>query len=55
MLVLGPDPKPRLFFQAVPEEKVAKNRVHLDLEADDVDVMGEDYEPTEVTLNEGGN
>jgi len=25
------------------------------LNADDVDVMGEDYEPTEVTLNEGGN
>ena len=28
---------PRLFFQKVPESKVAKNRVHLDLCADDVD------------------
>lgn len=25
--------RPRLFFQQVPEEKVAKNRVHLDLRA----------------------
>jgi hypothetical protein len=28
-------PRPRLFFQLVPESKVAKNRVHLDLSADD--------------------
>jgi hypothetical protein len=27
--------KPRLFFQLVPESKVVKNRVHLDLSADD--------------------
>ncbi len=26
---------PRLFFQRVPEAKVVKNRVHLDLSADD--------------------
>lgn len=26
---------PRLFFQLVPESKVVKNRVHLDLSADD--------------------
>lgn len=35
VLVLGPSGAPRLFFQQVPEEKVAKNRVHLDLDADD--------------------
>ena len=29
---------PRLWFQRVPEQKVAKNRVHLDLRTDDVDV-----------------
>jgi hypothetical protein len=28
-------PMPRLFFQLVPESKVVKNRVHLDLSADD--------------------
>ncbi len=28
---------PRIFFQFVPESKVGKNRVHLDLRADDVD------------------
>lgn len=28
---------PRLWFQRVPEPKTAKNRVHLDLLADDVD------------------
>jgi Glyoxalase-like domain len=28
-------PTPRLFFQLVPESKVVKNRVHLDLSADD--------------------
>jgi catechol 2,3-dioxygenase-like lactoylglutathione lyase family enzyme len=27
---------PRLFFQLVPESKVVKNRVHLDLTADDL-------------------
>jgi Glyoxalase-like domain len=30
-----PGPTPRLFFQFVPESKVVKNRVHLDLSADD--------------------
>lgn len=35
--VLVEGPGPRLFFQRVPEEKVAKNRVHLDLRAADVD------------------
>ena len=29
---------PRLWFQRVPEQKIAKNRVHLDLRTDDVDV-----------------
>jgi Glyoxalase-like domain len=29
------DRRPRLFFQLVPESKVVKNRVHLDLSADD--------------------
>jgi len=28
-------PRPRLFFQLVPENKVVKNRVHLDLAAED--------------------
>ena len=27
----------RLFFQQVPESKVVKNRLHIDLEADDID------------------
>lgn len=29
---------PRLWFQAVPEHKLCKNRVHLDLRTDDFDV-----------------
>jgi hypothetical protein len=29
--------RPRLYFQRVPESKVVKNRVHLDLRADDVE------------------
>jgi Glyoxalase-like domain len=33
----GPDVTPRLWFQQVPEPKLFKNRVHLDLRADDVD------------------
>ncbi len=37
VLVEGAEGAPRLFFQRVPEEKVVKNRVHLDLVADDVD------------------
>ncbi len=32
---LASGPLPRLFFQLVPEPKVVKNRVHLDLSADD--------------------
>ena len=35
VLVEAPGVTPRLFFQRVPEEKVVKNRVHLDLRADD--------------------
>ena len=34
VLVEGPATRPRLFFQQVPEHKVVKNRVHLDLQAD---------------------
>ena len=37
VLVEGPDGAPRLWFQRVPEDKVSKNRVHLDLATDDVD------------------
>jgi hypothetical protein len=33
--VAASGPMPRLFFQLVPESKVVKNRVHLDLSADD--------------------
>jgi hypothetical protein len=35
VLVEGPSHLPRYFFVRVPEEKVVKNRVHLDLRADD--------------------
>jgi hypothetical protein len=35
VLVEGPAGAPRLWFQRVPEAKVVKNRVHLDLRADD--------------------
>lgn len=35
VLVEAPGVTPRLFFQRVPEAKVVKNRVHLDLRADD--------------------
>jgi predicted enzyme related to lactoylglutathione lyase len=31
-----PDGQPRLAFQRVPEAKRAKNRLHLDIEADDI-------------------
>jgi hypothetical protein len=37
VLLEGPGASPRLWFQRVPETKVVKNRVHLDLRADDVD------------------
>ena len=33
----APGVRPRFFFQRVPEHKTAKNRLHLDLRADDVD------------------
>jgi hypothetical protein len=35
VLVLSPSGCPRLWFQFVPEGKLAKNRVHLDLACDD--------------------
>ena len=35
VLVEAPGATPRLFFQKVREDKVVKNRVHLDLRADD--------------------
>lgn len=37
VLVEGPAGAPRLFFNAVPEPKVVKNRLHLDLRAPDRD------------------
>jgi len=36
VMVEGPGTEPRLCFQLVPESKVVKNRVHLDLRCDDV-------------------
>lgn len=36
VLVQGPEARPRLWFQRVPEPKTVKNRVHLDLRADDI-------------------
>jgi hypothetical protein len=36
VLVEAPGRLPRLFFQAVPEAKTVKNRVHLDLRCDDL-------------------
>jgi len=36
VLVEGPVGSPRLWFQAVPESKTVKNRVHLDLSTTDV-------------------
>ena len=38
VLVDGPDGAPRFWFQLVPEGKVVKNRVHVDLQPDDRDV-----------------
>lgn len=32
------DPQPRLTFQAVPEPKNSKVRIHLDVQVDDIDV-----------------
>ncbi|HEU5384570.1 MAG TPA: VOC family protein [Streptosporangiaceae bacterium] len=37
VLVEGPDGRPRIFFQLAPEQKTAKNRVHLDLSCDSVE------------------
>ena len=37
VLVEGPATAPRLYFQLVPEGKVTKNRLHLDLRCDDLD------------------
>jgi predicted enzyme related to lactoylglutathione lyase len=37
VMVEGPVGAPRLCFQRVPEPKTVKNRVHLDLRADDLD------------------
>jgi predicted enzyme related to lactoylglutathione lyase len=36
-VVIEPPGGPRLFFQAVPEDKTAKNRVHVCLQPDDRD------------------
>lgn len=44
VLVQGPDGSPRLFFQRVPEEKVVKNRVHLDLIAADIEAEADRLE-----------
>ncbi len=41
VLVEGPDGQPRMFFQLVPEPKVVKNRVHLDLVCDRVEEEAE--------------
>ena len=38
VLVEGPAGQPRIFFQWVPEPKIAKNRLHLDLRCDRVEV-----------------
>jgi len=38
LLERGDGGVPRIFFQLVPEGKVAKNRMHLDLAADEIDV-----------------
>lgn len=37
VLVEAPGVRPRIFFQLVPESKVVKNRVHLDLRCDSVE------------------
>ncbi len=37
VLIEGPEGSPRVWFQRVPEAKVVKNRVHLDLQAPDRD------------------
>ena len=42
VLVEGPPTSPRIWFQRVPEPKATKNRVHLDVRADDPDVLKTD-------------
>jgi hypothetical protein len=37
VLVEGPDGAPRLWFQRIPEPKQVKNRVHVDVRADNLD------------------
>ncbi len=37
VLVEAPGVEPRFFFQLVPESKIAKNRVHLDLRCNDME------------------
>jgi hypothetical protein len=37
VLVEAPGGRPRMFFQLVPEQKIVKNRVHLDLSCDCVE------------------
>jgi hypothetical protein len=37
VLIEAPNVQPRIFFQLVPEQKVVKNRVHLDLRCDSVE------------------
>jgi hypothetical protein len=36
VLIEGPGVQPRIFFQLVPEQKIVKNPVHLDLRCDSV-------------------
>ena len=38
VLILPKDDGPRIFFQQVPENKIAKNRVHLDVRLIETDV-----------------
>ncbi|EHR60211.1 VOC family protein [Saccharomonospora cyanea] len=42
--------RPRLFFNAVPEHKTVKNRVHLDLDSDDVGAERERLEALGATV-----
>jgi hypothetical protein len=37
VLIEAPGVQPRIFFQLVPEQKIVKNRVHLDLSCDSVE------------------
>ena len=53
-LVLSPDdpgdPRPQLILQQVPEGKVAKNRMHLDLHVPDIAAAREHYRSLGATL-----